>query len=306
MYEVLGISKDASPEDVKKAYRKLALKHHPDRGGDPEQFKKVQEAYEVLSDPKKRQNFDQFGSADAPPAFNPNDIFSQMFGGAFGGQHGPVRRTDYTHVITISLEDSYRGLVKNLKIQITKPCLACRRECPHCRGRGQKQVQMGPMVFTNPCDACQGQGSSAAGCQTCNFKAKKSENLNLELKIPAGIEEGTSIVAHGLGEQPNRPGDEPGNIIFKIKITDHPQLLRMGKDLVFHTKISFIDSVNGKIIQVPHFDGSITVDTSEWGVLDPRKDYFLHNKGFGQGGHLRISFDIQYPNSKDKFNLTQI
>ena len=306
MYDVLGVSKDASPEDIKKAYRKLALKHHPDRGGDPEQFKKLQEAYEVLSDPQKRQNFDQFGSPDAPPQFNPNDLFSQMFGGAFGGPRGPVRRADHVHALTISLEEAYRGMSKNMKIQLVKPCFACRRECPTCNGRGTRQMQMGPMVFSNPCQACQGQGATPSGCQSCNFKTKKVEHLNLELKIPAGIEEGNTLTARGLGEQPVKPDEEPGDLVFQIKIADHPTLMRMGHDLVFHTKIPFIDSVNGKVLEVPHFDGSIMVDTSDWGVIDPRKDYIIPGKGFKQGGHLRVSFDVIYPNSKTKFNLTPL
>ncbi len=306
MYDVLGLTQNATADDIKKAYRKLAREHHPDKGGDPEKFKKVQEAYEVLSDPEKRENFDRFGSPDAPPqGLNPNDIFAQMFSGAFGGPRGPVRRGDHHHELKITLEDAYRGLTRMFKVTLTKPCFACRKQCQQCRGRGSVQVQMGPMAFSQPCPMCGGQGGGSTGCQECNLKSKKHELLNLELKIPAGVEDGATLVAGGMGEQPQKPDEEPGDLIFHIKIQDHPELMRQGKDLIWSTRISFEDSVNGKVIQVPHFDGSIDINTSDWGVLDPREDYIIPGKGFVPGGKLRISFNIIYPNSRIKFNLSR-
>ena len=309
MYDVLGLTKDASQDEVKKAYRKLAREHHPDKGGDPEKFKKVQEAYEVLSDPEKRQNFDQFGTPDGPQGGgfpgNPNDIFAQMFGGAFGGPRGPVRRSDHHHELKITLEDAYRGLARTFKVTLTKPCFSCRKQCPHCRGRGSVQIQMGPMAFSQPCPPCGGQGGGSTGCQECNFKSKKHEPLNLELKIPAGVENEATLVAGGMGEQAQKPDENPGDLIFHIKIQEHPELMRQGKDLVWSTRISFEDSVNGKVIQIPHFDGPIEVNTSDWGVLDPREDYIIPGKGFVQGGKLRVSFNVVYPNSRIKFTLSK-
>jgi DnaJ-class molecular chaperone len=309
MYEVLGLNKDASQDEIKKAYRKLAREHHPDKGGDPEKFKKVQEAYEVLSDPHKRANFDQFGTADGnpPPGFHPNmnDMFSHMFGGAFGGPRGPVRRSDHNHDLDVTLEEAYKGTTRNMKVTLTKRCFACVQKCQQCRGAGTVHIQMGPMAFRQPCPACGGQGGSATGCQECNFKTKKLEQLNLELKIPKGIDEGATLVASGLGEQPFKPEEEPGDLIFHIKIRSHPHFMRMGRDFVFSTKISFEDSVLGKKLMVPHFDGPIEIDTSKYGVLDPRKDYFVHDKGFLPGGNLRLSFDVLYPTPSTKFNLSR-
>jgi len=306
MYDVLGLSKEATTDDIKKAYRKLAREHHPDKGGDPEKFKKVQEAYEVLSDPQKRENFDRFGTPEAPPQGpNPNDIFAQMFGGAFGGPRGPVRRADHHHDLKIALDDAYRGLTRTFKVTLTRPCFACRRQCPQCHGRGTMHVQMGPMVFNQPCQSCGGQGGGSSGCQECNFKSKKHEPLNLELKIPAGVEDGATLVAGGMGEQAQKPDEEPGDLVFHIKIQDHPELMRMGRDLVFMSKISFEDSVNGKKMKVPHFDGPIEIDTAEYGVIDPRKDYFVHGKGFSPGGHLRLSFDVVYPERGTRFILSK-
>ncbi len=309
-YSVLGISRDAQDTDVKKAYRKLAMKHHPDKGGDPEQFKKIQGAYDILSDPQKRQNFDQFGVADGPPqgGFNPNDIFSQMFGGAFGGPRGPVRRADANHELSITLEEAYRGTRKNMKITLSKPCWTCQKKCPACQGRGQVFMSMGPMQFAQPCTSCNAQGHNFKGCGECQHSGRKTENLNLEIKIPMGIQSGNVITARGLGEQAQTRDEEPGDLHFHIKIKDHPEFMRQGSDLIWSTKISFEDSVNGKKVLIPHFDGPIEVDTADWGVLDPREDYIIPVKGFGQEGttsrgRLRIQFNIVYPNSKTKFKL---
>ena len=312
-YGALGLQRGATEDEVKKAYRKLAREHHPDKGGDAEKFKKVQEAYEVLSDPQKRQNYDQWGTADGPQGnpyggFNPADIFGQMFG---GGHRGPVRRANHEHEIAISLEDAYRGLTKNFKIALSKPCWTCQKKCPHCHGRGQVHVQMGPMQFAQPCPACQGVGVHWTGCQECNFKGKKTENLNLELKIPKGVQAGNALTAHGLGEQARAKDEESGDLIFHVRIQDHPELLRQGDDLVWHTKISFVDSVNGKVIEAPHFDGPIRIDTADWGVLDPREDYVIPGKGFGaegttSRGRYRVSFNIAYPPASVKFKIDKI
>lgn len=315
MYDVLGISKDASPEEIKKAYRKLAREHHPDKGGDPEKFKKVQEAYETLSDPQKRQNFDQFGSAEGPQGFPgggmPTDFFAQMFGGGFGGfggQRGPVKRSNFDHEIRISMEESYRGATRNLRIGLEKTCFTCKKKCSNCQGRGQIQHHMGPMVFNQPCTMCNGDGGVSRGCNECQGGRKK-ELLNLELKIPAGVMDGATMIGHGLGEQPRNPGENPGDIVFHIKVTDHPELMRQGLDLIWSTKISFEDSVNGKKIKIPHFDGSIEVDTADWGVLDPREDYIIPFKGFKMDdkvGRLRVSFNVVYPHKNTKFVLTKV
>lgn len=303
-YGTLGVQKGAPDDEVKRAYRKLAMKHHPDKGGDPEQFKKIQGAYDILSDPQKRQNFDQFGNPDGPqgPQGFP-DMFSQMFGGAFGGPRGPVRRPDSHHEMAISLEEAYRGTTRNIKVTLTKPCWTCQSTCPQCNGRGQVHIQMGPMAFAQPCPSCGGAGSTNKGCHECSFKTKKMEQLNLELKIPKGIQAGNTITNSGLGEQAQTRSEESGDLIFHIKIKDHPDFMRQGDDLLYSTRISFEDSVNGKKISIPHFDGPIDVDTADWGVLDPREDYIIPGKGFGHG-KLRVQFNVVYP--KGRFRLSAL
>jgi DnaJ-class molecular chaperone len=299
-YESLGINKGASDAEIKKAYRKAAIVHHPDKGGDPEQFKKIQGAYDILSDPQKKQNFDQFGRADGQGFSGgmPADIFSQMFGGGFGGPRGTIRRANHDHDLRISLEDSYRGISKNLKISLGKWCTQCVSKCSQCRGNGQINIQMGPMLFQQPCPSCQGQGNSRTGCGTCEGKKKTIEQLNLELKIPAGIDDGATLIGHGLGEQIHGTNEEPGDLVFHIRVQSHPELMRQGADIIWNTQISFEDSMNGKKIQVPHFDGPIAIDTADWGVLDPREDYVIPNKGFVKGGKLRVQFNVIYPKGK--------
>jgi len=300
-YEALGVQKDATDDEIKKAYRKLAIRHHPDKGGNPEEFKKIQGAYDILSDPQKRQNLNQFGNPDGP-THGMSDIFAQMFGG--GGQRGPVRRANHDHEIKISLEESYRGLSKNMRISLGKWCMHCVVQCPHCKGRGQVHIQMGPMLIQQQCPGCNGQASHRTGCSACSGKKKTIEQVNLELKIPAGVEDGNTLIGHGLGEQAHGPNEEPGDIVFHIRVQSDPEFMRQGSDLIWSTRISFEDSVNGKKCTIPHFDGPIEIDTSDWGVIDPREDYIIPGKGFLKNGKLRIHFNVIYP--KGKFKLQRV
>ena len=309
----MGLDPKATETEIKKAYRNLARQHHPDKGGDPEKFKKIQGAYDVLSDPQAKENFDRFGTTDPQPPnpFGggggfPPDLFSQMFGGAFGGPRGPVRREDRHHEIKISFEDAWRGASKHLSITLTKPCLRCIRKCPACQGRGSVHMQMGPMAFQQPCPHCGGSGGARTGCPECDHKTHRLEKLNLELKIPKGVTNDHVITASGLGEQPQKVDEEPGDLHFHIKVQDHPEFMRQGNDLVWSSKISFEDSVNGKEFIIPHFDGPIKINTADWGVIDPREDYLIPRKGFGENGRLRISFNVIYPNSQLKFNLSRV
>lgn len=295
LYEDLGLSKNATPEEIRKAYRSLARQHHPDKGGDPEQFKKIQEAYEVLSDPEKRSNFDQFGTADAPQGMGgpfPPDMFASMFGGFGGPPRGPKRRADHEHVVTVTLEEAWRGLSRNLRISLARPCAACQSKCGQCGGRGSLTHQMGPFAMNQPCGACQMQGKVCKGCSTCNFQKVIIENLNYELRIPKWVESGHVVTARGLGEQARDEDEEPGDLHFRIVVKDHPVFMRQGKDLIYTENISFEESVLGKVVRVPHFDGEIEVDTRRWGPLDPREDYVVPLK---DSCRLRLAFAIQYP-----------
>jgi DnaJ-class molecular chaperone len=164
-------------------------------------------------------------------------------------------------------------------------------------------MQMGPMVMQQACPKCGAQGSIRSGCKDCDGKGSKVENLNLEVVIPAGIEDGGRVVCKALGEQPLNPGEEAGDLIFNIRVQDHPEFMRQGDDLIWTTSISFVDSVNGKRIIIPHFAGQIEIDTADWGVLDPREDYVVPRKGF-RDGKLRVQFNVIYP--KGRYFVTSV
>jgi len=243
-YDVLGVSRDASTDDIKKAYRKLAMQHHPDRGGDPEVFKKVSEAYETLSDPQKRQELDH-------PPQNPFSNFFQ-----------PSRRAPKQHqyTINVSLEDAFKGTRKTLRITRQPPC-------PPCGGHGMvlQELRMGPFVqsIQQPCGYCGGRGTRGV-----------QEQIMVTLELPRGTPDGAQM--------------SRDDITFTIHVEPHPVFTRRGPLLVWERKISFEESVNGTTLECPHFDGPVEIDTRQWGVLDPRKEYQYQDL-------LVIKFDVQYP-----------
>jgi DnaJ-class molecular chaperone len=146
-------------------------------------------------------------------------------------------------------------------------------------------------------------GKFPSGCEKCSFTKQKNEYLNYEFKIGHGTKDGDFIVVKGLGEQPHKPtGEEPGDLLLKISVKHDPVFFRKGDDLVWMVKIPFEDSVNGARFTCPHYGGDFEVDTSKWGVLDPREDYKIPGKGFN-GGCMRVSFDIKYPESSKRFKL---
>lgn len=305
MYEALGLTKDASDADIKKAYRKLAMKNHPDKGGDPEAFKVVQHAYDVLSDPQKKANYDRFGNPDGPggpggPGFE--DIVSQMFGGMGMRGSGPTKRQNHHHTLNISLPEAYHGVRKTMKITVKQTCFSCRKTCTVCGGNGATVMQMGPMTLQQTCGACQGSGQGASsGCSECAGGTKPVSH-DVVFNIEAGVSDGAAISVPGMGEQPKNPGDLPGDLIIVISVSRHPDFERRGGDLVWTTTMSFEDTVNGTTLSVPHFAGTIDIDTAAWGVIDPRKEYRVAGKGF-QGGDLLINVDVQYPGAAKRFSL---
>jgi DnaJ-class molecular chaperone len=297
MYDTLGVPPNASEDDIKRAYRKLAMKHHPDKGGDPDEFKKVQNAFDILSDPAKRASYDKYG-VDGPPQQHfhhdfGHDVFTQMFGGAFGQQQREKRRADYRHGVSISFEEAFKGTVKHLKITLSKTCFACQITCPKCGGTGRIHISMGPMSIVQPCDACDSTGHIHAGCKECSNGIKK-EHFDLEINIHPGIKTGDTLVSKGYGEQVKNSGERPGDLVIVIKVNDHPVFKRRNDDLMFHVRISFKDSVYGTTIHCPHFDGAFTIDTKDWGVIDPRKEYAVPRKGFN-GADMKVVIDIAYP-----------
>jgi len=320
-YETLGVSRDASIDDIKRAYRKLAMKHHPDKpGGDPEIFKKVNQAHETLSDPNRRAHYDQFGTDDnsggGGPGPNMADIFAQMFGGGGGPMHPqrpvPIIRQDQHHVIELSFEEVFHGTSKTIKITSQKPCFSCLQTCVQCHGQGMVTAiqNMGfvSQMFSQPCPVCKGAGQLPQGCQKCSGKKHVTQVTNLNITIQPGIEDGSMRKIDNLGEQARTPNEKSGDLIVVFRIKKHPLFERNGYDLRYTQIISFEDSIIGTTVRIPHFAGDLTLSTLDFGpVIDPRKDYKIEGKGLTRDSHLYIHFDVQYPSDKSlRYHLTPV
>lgn len=298
-YEILGVKRDASESDIKKAFRQAAMQHHPDKGGDKDKFQQIQEAYEVLSDPQKRNEYDNPHTAQ--------NVFGPFFN--FHGMHNfeneERKRPSSKHIITLSLKDVYFGLTKKFKIQRQKQCQDCNKVCSHCRGTGEigQQLNMGmfTQVFKQPCNQCASAGSirTSNKCDKCN-NGKINEERLVEMNIPRGAEDGMSVIVKGWGDQATRKGEQAGDLIFSVKIAKDDNFVRQGLDLIYKVKLTFGESIVGKIIKVPLFDGDVNLDTKGFGIINPHKEYLVYEKGMktdnGKCGNLKIRFEIDYPN----------
>jgi len=298
-YEALGVDRGASQDDIKKAYRKLAVQHHPDKGGNPEKFKEIQSSYEILSDPDKRSNFDQFGTPEPPQQF------SQGFPGGFPFGHQPppqtIKRANVGHTVFISLDEAYFGCTKKLKVPIKKVCKQCRATCQMCNGRGIIQM----FILQQTCPACHGSGGGSRGCNDCNHKGHITNTAQVNFNIPPNVTHGANMVAQGLGEQAINDNEVSGDFVLSIEIKDHPVFMRERDNLIILKKISFLESIRGITVEVPHFTGTFTVDTKQWGILDPRENYTIKGKGM-RNGDLKLAFDIKYPGPKETFIVVPV
>jgi len=288
-YETLGVSKDASKEEIKKAYKKLAKQYHPDINKDPsasEKFKEINEAAAVLSDEQKRKQYDQFGSAEGFSGFNGFD-FSEMFGGRegfdsfdfgdifdsfFGGggsrrgrRNGPVRGSDLRFDIEINLEDAFLGIKKNVVIPRNETCEKCDgtgaksksdiKTCPDCNGSGQirrtQQTPFGMFATTGPCRTCNGQGKVVKEfCDFCDGAGRTEKNRKIEITIPAGVETGSRLRIKGEGEA-GLKGGPSGDLYVVIHVKEHDIFKREEDDVLIDVHISFTQAVLGDEINVP-------------------------------------------------------
>ena len=278
-YEVLGVNKDASEEDLKKAYRKLAMKHHPDRNPDnpksEERFKEAKEAYEILSDGQKRSAYDQFGHAGVDPsaaagsgfgnfadAFG--DIFSDIFGGN-RGRSGVFRGADLRYNLEVSLEDAARGTETRIRIPAMEECETCKGSgakpgtspttCTTCNGQGQVRMQQGFFSIQQTCPRCHGTGKMVASpCATCSGAGRVKRHKTLSVKIPAGVDEGDRIRLSGEGEA-GMNGGPPGDLYVVIHIHPHTVFQRDHNDLHCEMPISITTAALGGEIDIPTLDG---------------------------------------------------
>jgi molecular chaperone DnaJ len=287
-YEVLGLNRDAAEADVKKAYRRLAMKFHPDRNPDDEsaeeKFKEATEAYEVLSDGEKRAAYDQYGHAGVDPSMGGmaggsegttfSDIFSDVFGDIFGGG-GPggggrssvQRGADLRYVLDLSLEQAVNGDNVEIEVPVLAACEACDSTgakpgtspatCPDCNGAGQIRVAQGFFSLQQTCPRCRGNGKVITDpCTQCGGAGRKEKRKKLSVKIPAGVDTGDRIRLTGEGEA-GFSGGPPGDLYVQIDVQDHRIFSRDGRNLFCEMPLSFVDAALGGEIEVPTLDGRV-------------------------------------------------
>jgi len=297
-YEVLGVGRKATVAEIKKAYRKLARKYHPDLNpGDKSaeaKFKEIQEAYAVLSDPKKKNQYDQFGFAgDRPPAGGPQgayssgfegfnfsdfgtssfrDFFESMFGSAGAAQAAPAgagRGEDLLYTMTVGFEDAIRGLKTKIKLNRTAPCGSCGgtgtvqsgrvKACPSCGGSGRAHIQRGFLKASTVCPACGGRGSiRGKDCADCRGQGAVERSEVITVRIPAGVDTGSKVRIPDKGNAgPN--GGPPGDLYITIEVTPHPLFKREGSNIYVKLPITVPEATLGAKIAVPTLDGSATI-----------------------------------------------
>ena len=288
-YEVLGVNRDASDDDIKKAYRKLAMKYHPDRNPDSkdaeEKFKEIKAAYEILSDGQKRAAYDQYGHAGVDPqagmggggqgfgGFDFGDIFSDIFGGqrgaGGGGRSNVYRGSDLRYNMEITLEEAARGCEKQIRIPSHENCDVCHgtgakpgtqpKTCRTCGGHGQVRMSQGFFSIQQTCPTCHGSGKEITDpCNKCHGAGQVKTHKTLNVKIPAGVDEGDRIRLSGEGE-PGQNGGPSGDLFVVTHIKKHSVFERDGMDLHCEMPISFTTAALGGEVEIPTLDGIVKV-----------------------------------------------
>ncbi|EJD05659.1 uncharacterized protein FOMMEDRAFT_139033 [Fomitiporia mediterranea MF3/22] len=330
-YDVLGVSPDASETDLKKAYRKQALKHHPDKGGDPELFKEITHAYEVLSDPQKRDIYDTRGEAGLSEqggldGMAPEDLFGQLFGGGgpsfFSGgqrQSGPRKGKDLVHRVHVTLEDLYKGKTTKLALTRNVICSKCNgrggkegavRTCSSCNGRGVRLTvrQMGPMIqqIQQPCNDCNATGeiiNHKDKCKVCNGKKTIQEKKMLEVHIDKGMKGGQHITFAGESDQ--APNSIPGDVVIVIEEKPHDRFKRQENNLWTEVEIDLLTALAGGQFAIKHLDDRVLVVTIvpgeiiKEGQLKVITGEGMPSQRHHEPGDLFVKLHVVFPNTLD-------
>ena len=333
LYEVLGVERGASDAEIKRAFRKLAQQWHPDVNTEPgaqERFKEINDAYQILSDPERRQRYDMFGraGADAPGGGTGfegfggfSDIFDAFFGGAAGG--GSARRgrpqggADLRYDLRITFDEAIRGTEKEIDFRVLDRCETCGGRgakpgtdpitCPQCEGRGEvrsvRQTMLGQMVNVSACPRCKGEGKIVeTPCDTCHGDGRTERKRTLRVTIPAGMDEGHQIRLTNEGELGPR-GGPPGSLYVAVHVAPHPSLTREGTELFYTAPISIAQAALGTRITVPTVDGDEEVEIKPG--TQPDTEIRLRGKGVPHlrrhsKGDLHVLVDVQVPTKLSK------
>ncbi|CAL5381343.1 unnamed protein product [Camellia sinensis] len=342
-YEILGVSKSANQDELKKAYRKAAIKNHPDKGGDPEKFKELAQAFEVLNDPEKREIYDQYGEdalkegmGAAGASDNPFDILEQLFGGgAFGGGSSSRGRKkqgeDVMHSLKVSLEDLYNGTSKKLSLSRNRLCLKCKGKgsksdtsgrCYGCHGTGMKvsKRQIAPGMIQqmqHVCPECRGSGeviSERDRCPQCKGNKVTQEKKVLEVHVEKGMQNSQKIVFKGEADE--APDTVTGDIVFVLHQKEHPKFKRKFDDLYVEHSLSLTEALCGFQFALTHLDGrQLLIKSNPGEIIKPGQSKAINNEGMPHHqrpfmkGQLFIHFNVDFPQSgflsPDKFQALE-
>ena len=333
-YMILGVERTASDAEIKRAFRKLAQKWHPDVNTDPaaqEQFKEINEAYQVLSDPDQRSRYDTFGRAGVNPGAGAagfegfggfSDIFDAFFGGGAGAASArrgrPQPGADLRYDLRITFEEAVKGTEKEIEFTALQRCETCAGSgatpgtepitCPQCNGRGEvrsvRQTMLGQMVNVSACPRCHGEGKIVESpCATCRGDGRTERKRTLRVTIPPGIDEGHQIRLSNEGEVGPR-GGPPGSLYVAVHVQPHPTLTREGTELFYEARISIAQAALGTRITVPTVEGEEEVEVKAG--TQPDTEIRLRGKGVphlrraGQRGDLHVMVDVVVPTKLSK------
>ena len=299
-YEVLGVSKNATDAELKKAYRRLAMKHHPDRNKGDEsaeaRFKEAKEAYDVLSDERKRAAYDQFGHAGVQNSAGAGsgsggagvgDIFDSVFGDIFGGGQRVYRGADLRYDMELSLEDAVAGMIVKIRIPKLFECNSCSGSgakkgsspitCPTCAGQGQVRMQQGFFSLQQTCPQCRGQGKIIKDpCSRCHGQGRVKDTKTISVKVPPGVDNGDRIRLSNEGEA-GESGGPPGDLYVHVNIKEHPIFTRDDSDLHCDVPISYSTAALGGELEIPTLDGRVKLKISA--ETQSGKMFRLRSKG---------------------------
>lgn len=319
-YNLLGVSKNATPEEIKKAFRKLALKKHPDKGGDPKEFAEITHAAEVLTDPEKRKIYDRFGEEglkeNLGTSAGPTDLFDLLTGRS-RAETGPKKTPDLLFTLNVTLEEIYNGGSKKIAIKRNRVCIDCGgkggssvMECRECKGTGMvvRMAQLGPGMYSqtsNPCTICKGQGKIIEPkhmCKKCKGEKVLEERKVIEVQIDKGVPNGHKLSYHGEADE--EPGVLPGDLIVQIQEKEHSLYKRKKADLILHKKISLREALTGYAFTIPHLDRSEKFIQSRPGdIIKPDDIRTVLELGMPimrtpwKFGNLFIQFEVIFPES---------